>query len=85
MGEFYIWHWIVVLGVLGIIFVIPIIAVLRENSDRTISRRQYLKWVGLYWGVLMVLQILAAILIWYAPWLSAQRWFGLSEHVAGVF
>ena len=60
MGTFSIWHWIIVLIVLGVWF-IPLVAVYRENSNKIIGRLGFLKWLGIFYGIPIVSVIIGRL------------------------
>ncbi|MFD2205417.1 DUF805 domain-containing protein [Kiloniella antarctica] len=50
MGTFSIFHWLIVLVVLFIIFGLPLLAVIFEKSEKRITRLVFLYWIIAYFG-----------------------------------
>ncbi|KLN62463.1 hypothetical protein WH96_02895 [Kiloniella spongiae] len=51
MGAFSSFHFLIILVVFIVIFGVPITAILRENSDKIIKRRDFLYWAVGYLSV----------------------------------
>ncbi len=62
MGTFSIWHWVIVLLVILILFGLPSLAVYRENSSERLLRIGFLKWIGIYVGIPILFSFVAGLL-----------------------
>lgn len=71
MGAFSIWHWMIVLIVVLVLFGLPILAVAMENSDRRVNRQVFIYWICVFIGFEFGMEFIGG-------------WFGYGEEAGQI-